>query len=535
MTSVLAEDILRTFDQMVAVRSNHEQVWQQIARVLRPLRENIRRTVVTPGQRRHQEVYHSGPLHALDNFKAGLHGRLTSPAMDWFEVRVAGDEDLNARPAVKEWLKQTTRLLRLTFTPAMSSFYNQTPTMYADLGGFGTGIMFTQMKPGEGKFFDKTISLEEAYLAANQWDEVDCVARQYRMSARAAVQRFGDAVSEEIKRANEKTPLAEFTFIHMTRPNPEFKEGSIGPNGFEFQSVYLERDKKNVVLQEGFRELPYHCPRWEVAAGEVYGRGQGERALADVLSLNAIRRDNMTMANRQSNPVLLATDEQAVSRGVKAYPGSVVYGGMSAEGRKLVAALDEGKNLNLAVEYENLINDAVKDAFFFGLMQIQGSADMTATEFMGRQEEAMRNLSPHVGRIEDEFLTPLIARRYRLLQDVFEMPEPPEEVAGSPLEIQYVSPLQRIQQADRATSAMRQLEAMVMAGQADPSVLDRFDGDAYAEAIEEGFGAGLLLSREEAEERRAARQQQQQMMMMMENAPGLAGAAKDMKEVAAGA
>lgn len=532
MSSVLAEDVIRTFDQMVSVRSNHEVIWQQIARVLRPLRDNIRKTEQTAGQRRHQHVYHSGPLHSLDNFKAGLHGRLTSPAMDWFEVRVQGDENLNSRPAVKAWLKQTTSALRMTFTPAMSSFYNQTPTMYADLGGFGTGIMYTQIKPGEGRFFDKAISLEEAYIATNEWDEVDCVARLFRLSARAAVQRFGDEVSEEIKRANEKTPLAEFSFIHLTRPNPEYRENAIGPNGFAFQSVYVERDKKRVVLQEGFRELPYHCPRWEVAAGEVYGRGQGERALADILSLNAIRRDNMTMANRASNPALLATDELAISRGVKSYPGSVTYGAISAEGRRLVQALDEGKNTALAVEYEGLINDAVKDAFFFSLMQIQGSADMTATEFMGRQEEAMLALSPHVGRIEDEFLTPLIARRFRLLQDTFEMPPPPDEVAGQPLEIEYVSPMQRVQKTSRARSAMQQFEAIASAGRVDPSIMDRFDGDAYAEAIEEGFGAGLLLSREEAEERRAARENQQQMAMMMENAPGLAGAAKDMSEVA---
>ena len=532
MSSVLAEDIIRTFDQMVSERANHEQAWEEIGRVLRPLRQNIRKTETTKGNKRHQYIYHSGPLHALDNFKAGLHGRLTSPALDWFDVRVAGDEDLNARGPVKEWLEQVTRMLRLTFTPAMSQFYNQTPTMYADLGGFGTGIMYTGLKPGEGKFFDKTISLEEAYLATNQYDEVDCVARKYRVTARAAIAKFGDEVSDQIKRANEKTPLQEFTFIHMTRPNPEYKEGSIGPNGFEFQSVYLERDKKNIVLQEGFRELPYHCPRWEVAAGEVYGRGQGERALADILTTHAIRKDNLTMSNRASNPSLLATDELAVQRGVKNYPGAVTYGAISADGRKLVQALDEGKNLNLAVEYENLINDAVKDAFFFSLMQIQGSYDMTATEFLGRQEEAMQNLSPHVGRIESEFLTPLISRRYRVLEDYGQMPPPPEEIDGMPLEIQYVSPLQRIQKNQRATSAMRTYEAMAMASQTNPEVMDRFDADAYAEAIEEGMGAGLLVSKEEAEERRAQRQQQQQMQMMMEQAPGLAGAAKDMSEVA---
>lgn len=524
-----AQDVCRVFDQMVSARANHEQIWIRLSEVLRPLRKHFSSNQPQPGERRHEKVYHSGPIHSLSNFKAGLYGRMTNPATDWFEIRIAGDEDLNDRTAVREWREEVTRLLRLTFTPAMSAFYNQAPAVYADIGAFGTGVMYTAEIPGQSRFYDAAISLEETYIAANQWNEVDTVARKFYLTAKQAKEKFPTGLSAQIEKAAENTPLTRFEFIHMVRPNPDYVAGAIGQKGFDYESIYLEREGKNILREEGFYTMPFHVPRWDIAAGEVYGRGQGELALADILSLNAARKSNMTMANRQADPTLLAQDELQ-TKGVRAFPGSMIYGGISADGRKLIQPLDEGKNLNIAMEYENILNDAVKDAFFFSLMQIQGSTDMTATEFLGREEESMRLLGPHVGQIESDFLTPLIKRRFDILDSAFQIPLPPEEISDQPLEIQYVSPLARLQKVERASAAVRAANGLMLGAQLDPGVADRFSGDDFADIMEDGLGSGILVSREEAEERRAARQQQQQNMMLMENAPGLARAAKDAKE-----
>lgn len=533
-----AKDLIALHDQMVSYRMNYEAIWKRIADVLRPLRNNISTKNIVPGGRKHNQIYHSGPISSLRALKAGLYGYLTSPSIEWFNLRVSGDDDLNNQPAVKEWLEQYTSAMQLSFTSSMSNFYNEAAIVYADLGAFGTGCMIS-LQRGPGRFHDACISLEQIYISANQWGDVDTLSREFRMTAKAAVQKYGDGVSPQIQRAasNDSMSLTEFTFIHMVKPNDAYVEGAIGPRGFAFESVYIERDACRIVLDEGFREFPYMVPRWEVAANEIYGRGQGEIALADILTLNEIRRTNLTMANRQSNPALLAVDELALSRtanGVAASPGSIIFGGMSGDGKRLVSPLDEGRNLALSVEYENLINDAVKDAFDFSLMQIQGSRDMTATEFVGRQEEMMRNMGPHIGRIENEFLTPLISRRFRMIGEMFDMPPPPPELDGEPLEVQFVSPLQQLQKSAKANRAMRGLEALMAGAQLDPSVANRFDANAYAEAVDKGFGSGIIVSREESEEAAERRQAMQQTMMLMENAQGLSSAAKNMSEVARG-
>ncbi|NJL73012.1 MAG: hypothetical protein HC888_16430 [Candidatus Competibacteraceae bacterium] len=87
--------------------------------------------------------------------------------------------------------------------------------------------------------------------------------------------------------------------------------------------------------------------------------------------------------------------------------------------------------------------NAVREGFYFSLMQMVGSPNMTATEWMGRQEEKLRLLGPNLGRIQSEFLSPLIKRRFGLLQRAEQLPPPPEEIQGSAMRIEYVSPLAR--------------------------------------------------------------------------------------------
>lgn len=526
-----AQWVMRRFDEMRSNRATHETMWRRIADVLRPLRANMQRTVTTPGERRHQRIYDSSPLVALSNFKAGLFGTVTNPAIQWFEAGIAGFAPEDYSGPARDWQKEVTRRLALTFTPSMSAFYNQAPSLYADLGAFGNSIFYSQEIVGQGRYYDQTLSLEECYFSTNQWGETDELCRLMVMTAKRAVEKFGEgALSQSVRDAAETRPSQRYEFIHYTGPNPSHKPDRLGPDGMAMISLYVEREKGQICLTEYYRAFPFQCPRLDVAAGEEYGRGLGELALNDILSLNAARRTNLTMGERAANPTLLAPDEMAISQGVRAVPGSVIYGGMSADGRTRVGILGEGKNLAISLEMENQIRDAIKDAFLFGLMQIQGSTDMTATEFLGRQQERWRLLGPHLGRIESEFLTPLIRRRFLMLLEANQIPEPPEEIAGMPLEINYISQAARLQRMAEAESAINTANALMGIAELRPDVMDKFDVYAYADAVGHGYGSNIILTNDEAKALAEVRSQQQQMAAMMEAAPGLARGVRDVTE-----
>src|SRR5690606_27053347 len=107
--------------------------------------------------------------------------------------------------------------------------------------------------------------------------------RRYQLTARQAVQRWGDQCSEQVKNAAAKHGEQKFWFVHAVEPNDEFEAGRIGARGKAWTSVYVEVATKRELQRGGFDDFPFMWPRWEVAAGEVYGRGIGEQTLADVL------------------------------------------------------------------------------------------------------------------------------------------------------------------------------------------------------------------------------------------------------------
>lgn len=529
-----AKWVCQRFEEMRSDRATHETTWRRISDVLRPLRANMQRTVTTPGERRHQRIYDSSPLVALSNFKAGLFGTVTNPAAKWFEAGIAGFEPEDYSRAAKDWKREVTRRIALTFTPSMSGFYNQAPGLYADLGAFGNSIFYSQEIIGQQRYYDETLSLEHCYFALNQWGEVDELARLLPLTAKQAVEKFGeDTLSQTVRDAAKDRPSQRFEFIHYTGPNPSYRPDRLGPDGMPIISIYVEREKQSTIKTENYRMFPFQCPRWDVAAGEEYGRGQGEVSLNDILSLQAARRTNLTMGERAANPTLLAPDELAMSQGVRAIPGSVIYGGMSVDGRARVGLLGEGKNIAISLEMENQIRDSVKDAFLFSLMQIQGSADMTATEFLGRQQERWRLLGPHLGRIESEFLTPLIRRRFLMLLEAGQIPDPPEEIAGLPLEVTYVSQAAKLQRMSEAESAINTASALSSIAELRPEVMDKLDVDAFADAVGHGYGSNIILTNDEAGALREARNQQQQQAALMEAAPQMARGIRDIAQAGA--
>jgi hypothetical protein len=113
------------------------------------------------------------------------------------------------------------------------------------------------------------------------------------------------------------------------------------------------------------------------------------------------------------------------------------------------------------------------------------------------------------------------------------MPEPPPEVEGQMLKVEYISLLAQAQKLVSVNS-IQQLAGFVgyLAG-AYPEALDRFNAD---QAIEEyakliGVPPNMVRSDEIVEALRRQRQQQQQAAALMDNAAPLSQGAKNLSEI----
>jgi hypothetical protein len=115
-----AKSLLDWLSALRAERAPYEQEWETIARFMRPLAKGFS-SRVTPGQRRHRDIYHSGPLEAVENFKAGLFAGTTPMWTQWHEVQHV-DEDLNEYGPVKEYFQTVSERSWKSFGSGVSRF-----------------------------------------------------------------------------------------------------------------------------------------------------------------------------------------------------------------------------------------------------------------------------------------------------------------------------------------------------------------------------------------------------------------------------
>lgn len=172
----------------------------------------------------------------------------------------------------------------------------------------------------------------------------------------------------------------------------------------------------------------------------------------------------------------------------------------------------------------------INDVFLVTLFQILvDNPQMTATEAMLRAQEKGQLMAPTAGRIMSEQLGPMIEREIDICARNGLLPDPPQQLidAGMEYDIDYKSPLVRMQRAEQGQGILTTLGVVSQAAQFDPSVLKIVK---YGEAIREladinGMPLSLLLTEDEEQQMKAAQAQQDQLNNLLNAAPNIATAA----------
>jgi hypothetical protein len=531
-----ARDVLRKLDDLRSERANFEPHWQEIGDIMRPMRADFA-VDREPGQKRLAKVYDGTAILANENLAAGLWGAVTNSANKWFQIQSEHDE-LNRVHAVKLWNDATTKAMLTLFQANGAQFYSRAMELYPDLTGFGTAVFYADELTANRSVWFSSRSLHECFIDCNERDQVDTVYRVWRWTARQAVMKWGDRTPARVREAAEKNDRDKFTFVHAVEPRPAGGRDKLRKR-HPFTSDYVCVESAELISEAGHDEFPYQVPRWSTLSRSPYGEGPGMYALPDTKMLNTMSRTTIEAAQRSVVPTLLAPDK-GVLQSLKVTPGSVLYGAVDNQGRRLVHPLDTGANIPLGIELEERRRDQIREAFYASLLLMVERPDMTATEWLGRQEEKLRLMGPHIGRVQAEWLSPLIDRVFGIMVrgslpfwqrnvDGW-LPLPPPELMEAPgLRTEYVSPLARAQKAQDGAAVVRTLQAIAPMAEARPEILDNYDVDVMARVVGEsnGLPTSMLVDPRQVEKIRQARQQQQQQQQQIEAAPQLAGALKD--------
>ncbi len=490
MAGSISADLTR-FENLKSARAPWEAHWQEIADHVRPLRAEFT-AMPARGARRDRKIFDNTPSQALEHLASGIYGLMTNPASQWFALRFT-DPDLNDWSGARVWLERATRAVADSFQPGVSRFYAVVPGLYLDWAAFGTGVFYTEDIAGTARLYDSVRPLGECYIDGGPHEDVDTVFRLFRMSAREMIMRFGTKVPRAVRHAFDAGDGdSRFEVIHGVYPNPAFRAGRLGLTGKRYRAVYIDRASGQELSVAGYDEFPFQVPRWMVAGGEVYGRPRD--ILADVKMLQEMNRTLIIAGQRAADPPLLAYKENRASP-IRMYSGGITYGAVTADGRELIRPFQSGARLEITAEMIRDRRDAIRDALFHSLLQLADRPNMTATEVLERQEDKLRLMGPHLGRLQTDFLSPLIKRRFAMLWRKGLMPPPPPDLAGEALDIDYVSPLAKAVRLTEAQAVTRWLGAVAPLAEADPAIADKVDADAVVDVLAEGFAVPARVVR----------------------------------------
>ena len=503
--------------KLKAQRGTWETHWQDLSNYVLPNSADfsLRRS---KGDKRTTLLYDSTGVHANEMLAAGLHGMLTNPASNWFSLRIKDDsQNIGGDFEAKQWLEDTTNAVMAEISAPSVAFPSHIHEYYLSLCSIGTACMFVgEPATREGISF-RSIHVDEIFIAENADGIIDTVFRSFKMTVRQIVQKWGEeSLSPRIKRMYEKQEFEkEIDLLHCVYPREDVDRSKKAATMLPVASVYIDEKEHHVLAEGGFDEMPYMVSRWAKTVGEVFGRSPAMTALPDIKMLQEIMKTTIKAAQKVVDPPLLVPDDGVLGP-IRTIPGGLNYYRASSGAR--IEPLLTGGNIGISYEMMTDLRERIRTTFFLDQLQFQGAPRMTATEVIERTERTLRLLGPTLGRLQSEFLGPMIERIYGVLSRGGRLPEPPQSVAEQELRIEYVSPLARAQRQSETQGIMRTLEFIGPIAGMDPQAAQVIKGADTVRHIAElnGVPPMLLKSNEELMEEAKAQQEaqaaQQQMM-----------------------
>lgn len=544
----LAKDIISQQAKLHSDRMTWESHWQEIAERVLPrhstaFNSGISTKKLTRGEKRTERMYDATAALALDRFAAAMESMLTPRMQRWHRLR-ATDPRLNRNPEVIRWFDEVTRILFQYRYAPRANYASQQHEIYTSLGAFGTGVLFVDKlmrsdRDPLGGLRYRADHLSEVVFTTNHQGIPDTVYRKYCLTLRQAIQRFGDAIPESLRKMMDKDPNKDLTFIHCVAPSSEIDPGRGDFRGMAFSSHFVLEDEGIVVSRGGYNTMPYIISRYTTAPGEMYGRSPAMLALPSIKVLNEQKKTMLKQGHRVVDPVLLTHDDGMLDT-FSLKPGAINAGGVDSQGRLMVQALPTG-NLAAGQELMDMERGVINEMFLVTLFQILiETPRMTATEVLERAREKGALISPTMGRQQSEALGPMIERELDILARDGLLPEMPRPLrdAGGEFEVEYDSPLNRAARAEEASGLLRTLETGMAYAQAtgDPSALDWIDIDQAMPALAEinAMPASWVRLPQAVAQMREARQQQMAAQQMIEAGPAAAAVMKTATEAGRG-
>jgi len=511
--SAAVEALARRLGRLKELRQPHEPVWRDCFDHSFPIRgsglEGGTPLSAQSAMDRKAKLLHSAATDACRTLAAAIVSGATPSSSIWALLDVGGADGDG-----KRWLDEKAKQLHEEIHA--STFDAAAFECAMDLVGAGWFALYIDTDRELGGLTFTQWPISSVYCSSSKsGGTVDTVFREYTLTAEQAVTEFGlTAVSMDTAKKAKTDPDAKVTICHAIYPRTIYTVRAKLAKNMPVASCHFETETKTLLRESGYQEMPVIVPRWAVIPDTVYAVGPMFDALPDARELNEFLRMDRMNAELAIAGMWIAEDDGVLNpRTVKVGPRKVIVAN-SVDSMKQLSA---GGNWQLADARVAQYHAAIRKILMADQLQPQDGPAMTATEVHVRVGLIRQLLGPIYGRLQAEYLAPLVERCFGLMYRAGVFGMAPESLGGRNLRVKYNNPLARAQKQEDVAAVERMtgnLTALANLGATVPAAaaaLDKVDFDATVDVMVEGLGVPMKVIRdaEQTEAFRAQRAEQQ--------------------------
>lgn len=458
--------------------NNWQDVWEEIYDYVLPHRESFFQEY--SGQRRTENIYDETAVVGLPKFASRLQLGFFPPNGRAF--RLAPGPEFPKEAITKEVLGELEQVTDMLHEGLRNSNFNA--EFHEGLQDLGIGTMNLLVQPGRfnGDLHFTAVPMTHLALNAGGTDNVsDWFRWMPECDLTEVKHRFPQAkFTKEMTNAHNRDPKRKTKIIEATcyDQKNKFKD--------EWTYYIISETDKAILFSSVLKsrsELPWITTRWSKSGFEVWGRGPVLQAMPAIKTLNLTVQlilENAEMAIAGS----YVYDDDGVFNpdNITIQPGTFIP---RSPGSQITTLGSAGRFDVAQLVLDDMRRNVRKAMFIDELDTRQAKTPLSATEVSERLADVARDMGAVAGRMQKEFLTPLVERIIGIYtaQGIVEMPR----VDGRQIRVVPVSPLLRAQDQQDVADFVRfqQTAAQTFGPEFTPTL---YNQDAVVQFLASKFG-----------------------------------------------
>lgn len=442
-----------------------------------------------PGQSRTDKIFDETAVVGVQEFASRLQAGLIPNYARWAELVAGSEVPQDQRADVNKALEDVTAYVFEIIQN--SNFAQEANETLLDIA-LGTACMRVDEGDALNPVVFTAVPLPQLALDVGPDDKLDTIFRERSIRVSNIKVAYPRAnlpaeLERELRSGTDRfVTIVECAYRDWSRPIEEIVEFEV-----------LLPETKSILYNETYQGTgsnPYIAFRWSKAAGEVWGRGPLLSAMPAIKTTNLVVQMILENAQMAISGIYTAEDDGVINPStIRLIPGTIIPVAPGSSGLRAVNAAGSFDVAQLVLSDMRL---NIKKALYNEMLGNPNTTPMSATEVAQRMADLSRQIGSAFGRLQAEFVTPILRRVIYILkkQGRIEIPT----VNGREVKVRSTSPLAQAQAFEDINSVNRFLE--LVQTRFGPQMVNLYvKGDEATKYLAEKFGVPESLIRNEME------------------------------------